>query len=602
MNGSIREEDIEEVQERNNIVEVIAEYVTLKKSGRSFKALCPFHKEKTPSFMVDPIKQLFHCFGCDEGGNVINFIMKIENTDFPEAVKTLADRVGYRLDFEKADTRQYSRQNRLYEINNQAMLAFQRYLLDGEKGVKAREYLKTRGYNADTAKTFRLGLAPPNWDDLLKYLSRKGFNVDEIIDAGLVIKGEKGKVYDRFRSRIIFPIFDLRGRVVGFGGRVFGASDRKDAPKYMNSPETPVYHKSSILYWLNEAKSEIAKQSQVLVVEGYTDVISLHQAGIKNAAATCGTAFTSEHLKTLSRFAGQIILVFDADAAGKAAAERGLDLLSERKVDISVLSLPVGLDPAEFITKKGKEDFIELINEAVPLTDFCLDQVLAKYDIGLSTGKVKAGEEAMLIIARLPSQVAQEEYLRKLSDRLGASLSSVHFEFNKLIKPKKRRNQAIESEQERSSALKLDPQAKAELEIIKFIAHCPEYAENVFSELDGPYFSERGHRNLFEKLKKGYQESKSQLDVAGLLNVADDDKERNLISKVMLDFVIPEEKESYFEDILSKLKEFEIQRQINTLRLKLESLDPMDNPANYDELFEALIGLEASKRDLQPKR
>ncbi len=432
MTGSINEEDINEVQERNNIIEVVSEYVTLKKSGRSYKALCPFHKEKTPSFMVDPVKQLFHCFGCDAGGNVFNFIMKMENVDFPDAVKSLADRVGYRIAFEKTDTKKYSRHTRLFEINNQAMLVYQRLLLDAEEGFKAREYLKGRGYRLDTAKTFRLGLASSKWDGLAVNLSQKGFSVEELEDAGLAIKGEKGKPYDRFRSRIVFPILDLKGRTIGFGGRIFDSSASKDAPKYMNSPETPVYHKSSVLYWLNEAKSEIVRQSHAIVVEGYTDVISLYQSGIKNAVATCGTAFTSEHLRVLSRFTDRIVLVFDADTAGKAAAERGLDFLSQEKVDIFVLSLPTGFDPADFIVQKGKEEFLRLLQQAVILVDFCLNRVIAKHDIKSSSGRVKAAAEALQVIARLPSEIAQEEYLRKLSDRLNISHNSLYLEFEKL--------------------------------------------------------------------------------------------------------------------------------------------------------------------------
>lgn len=601
MNGSIREEDINQVQERNNIVEVISEYVTLKKSGRSYKGLCPFHKEKTPSFMVDPIKELFHCFGCDEGGNVFNFIMKTENMDFPEAVSTLADRVGYQLVLEKADTKKYSRQNRLFEINNQAMLAFQRRLLDKEKGFKAREYLKSRGYNAEIAKTFRLGLASSKWDDMVEYLSRKGFSADEIVDAGLATKGEKGKVYDRFRSRIIFPILDLKGRAVGFGGRIFDTGDT-NAPKYLNSPETPVYHKSSILYWLNGAKSEIVKQSQVLVVEGYTDVISLHQADLQNTVATCGTAFTSEHLRALSRFTGKVILVFDADTAGKAAAERGLDLLGEQKVDLFVLPLPAEYDPADFIVQKGRDEFLKLLDGAVPLVEFCLDRVVAKHDIKSSLGKAKAGEQALSIIARLPSQVAQEEYLRKLGDRLSVSHDSLNFEFNKIKRIPKRRNLTYESEHQMSNTMKLDPQSKAEMEILKLIMHCPEYADSVFSELDSSYFDEDRYKSIFEKLRASYQINKPQLDVMGLLNNIDSDEERKLISKLMMDLVIPDEKEAYFKDILSKLKEFDIQRQISTLRLKLERMDPTKSQVEYDALFEELIGLEASKRDLRVKK
>jgi len=597
--GSIKEEDINEIQDRNNIVEVISEYITLKKSGRSFKGLCPFHKEKTPSFMVDPTKQLFHCFGCDVGGNVFNFIMGIENADFPDAVQMLADRVGYRITYEKADTKKYSRQTRLYEINNQAMLYYQRILFDNEIGLTAREYLKSRGYDGDIARNFKLGVASSQWDDLINYLRKKGFSPEEIKDAGLAIDGKKSSTIDRFRSRIMFPIFDLKGRTVAFGGRVFGPNTPKDAPKYMNSPETPVYHKSSILYWLNEAKGEIVKQSEALIVEGYTDVISLNQAGIKNVVATCGTAFTPDHLKALSRFAERIVLVFDADTAGEAAMERGLELLGEEKTDIFVLSLPAGFDPADFVVKKGKSEFMELLKKAVILVDFCIDRIIKKHDTNTSNGRIKAATESLEVILRVPNELAQQEYLRKLGDKLGASSDSLYLEFNKLKKSKKRRNKSFRNEQEPSNTLKLDPQGKAESEILKLILHCSEYSERIFSTVEEAYFMVPEHRKLFERIKGQYEKDKVQVEVNSLLNIIKDEKEQKLISRLTLDFVMPEDKEEYFQDILLKLKEFDVQRQINMLRGKLERLNPVEDPVKYDALFEELIGLEAEKRDLQ---
>jgi len=599
----IKEEEINEIRERNNIVEVISEYVTLKKSGRLYKACCPFHQEKTPSFMVDPVKQLFHCFGCDAGGNVFNFLMKMDNVDFPEAVKALADRAGYTIVLEKADTRQLSKQTRLFEINNQAMLFYQRHLLQNREGQEARDYLKSRDYHAEIAKTFGLGVAFSQWNELIDYLRQKGFSPEEIETAGLAIKGDKGSFYDRFRSRIMFPIFDSRGRAVGFGGRIFGAGQgaSSDTPKYVNSPETPVYHKSKILYWLNEAKSEIVKQSEVLVVEGYTDVISLYQSGIRNVVATCGTAFTPEHLKALSRFTEKVVLVFDADAAGKAAAERGLELLGEEKVDIFVLSLPSGFDPADFVTQKGKEAFLEILEQAISLVEFCLESVVAKYDIKTPNGRVKAAAEALPIIAALPGEVAHEEYLRKLSDILGVSYDSLYFELNKSKKAKKRRNMIFDNEQESSNIFKLDAQGKAEFELLKFVMNCPEHMGEAFFELNEESFSLSDHRSLFSTLRERQAKDKPQLEVADLLNVVDSESQQRLMSKLMLDFALPEDKEGYFKDILAKLKEFGVQRQINLLRLKLERLNPTHDPERYDVLFEELIELEATKRDLRPQ-
>lgn len=592
MAGSIREEDINEIRERNNIVEVISEYVTLKKSGRSFKALCPFHKEKTPSFMVDPAKQLYHCFGCLEGGNVFTFVMKMDNLDFPEAVKALADRVGYTIRFEQTarERELASRRGRLYEAHQQAVDFYNYILARTEEGREAREYLKSRGYGPRIIEFFRLGYALPRRDGLMNYLYKKGFKADELVETGLALEKEGRRLIDRFRSRVMFPIFDIKGRAIAFGGRVLRESD---TPKYMNSPENPTYHKSSTLYGLSWAKGEIVKTEQALVVEGYTDVISLYQAGMKNTVATCGTAFTSNHLHLLNRFTDKVVLVFDADAAGKTAAERGLELLGESEVDIFVASLPPDSDPADFVTTHGRDGFEDLLQKAVPLVDFCLEQILADYDLEDLRQLVKASRKALPIVAALPDAVAQETYLKKLAQRLNVSFDSLFLE---LKKGSSRAREAVSVDA--SFGTSLSAQEVAEMEVLKFLLRCPKAIAANLPELREEYFTVADCRELFVILRRRINEKVPVGDVADLLtNVSE--RLQKLISKLMIEPLFSGDEAEYFKELSSKLKEFELQRQISSLKTKLERLSPVENPARYDALFEELLQLEAARRNLR---
>lgn len=394
MKGKIKEEDINSVRERNNLVDVVSEYIALKKKGKLFWGLCPFHQEKTPSFKVDSMAQLFHCFGCGEGGNVFTFMMKVENLEFPEAVELLANRIGYHMEYEAGSAQGSSKRDRIHEANRLAMLFYQHILFKTSEGERGRSYLKKRGLSADIVKGYGLGLAPQAWNSLRNYLEKRGYSKEELVEAGLVIKGDKG-YYDRFRSRLIFPITDIRGRTIAFGGRVLDGGQ----PKYLNSPETPIYHKSSTLYGLYNAKNEIVREGYAVVVEGYTDVLALSQAGMKNVIAALGTAFTVEHIELLKRFTDRVILVFDADAAGIKAAESASAYISkfrlpkmealqdlERRsgvsgIDVRVVILPQNLDPADFLASHGVDAFRGLIGSAEPFFDFYLTRELDKYNI-----------------------------------------------------------------------------------------------------------------------------------------------------------------------------------------------------------------------------
>jgi len=422
------EDLIEEIRVNNDIVDVISEYVKLDKRGKNYFGRCPFHNEKTASFSVEQVKQIFHCFGCSKGGNVIHFIMAIENLDFPEALKLLADRAKIQIpemndgiqDEEKAKLKK-----ELLQINIEAAKFFHNNLTNVKNKVPI-EYLSNRKIEKNTIIKFGIGYAEDKYDTLYKYLKSKGFRESSIFNSGLVIiKEETQKVFDRFRGRIMFPIFDIRGNVIAFGGRVLDSSQ----PKYMNSPETSIYHKGKHLYAMNFAKGACAKQ--IIVAEGYMDVIALHQSGIINAVAPLGTALTDNQGKLLKKYTEEIVLSFDSDSAGQAAALRSLDLLNDLGCSVKVLSIPSGKDPDEFIKVNGVDEFRKLVNKSKSLLDFKLDILDDKIDTSTNDGKVKFFNKAGLILDKIDNNVERELYVRKLSKEFGVSEQSIYSEMAK---------------------------------------------------------------------------------------------------------------------------------------------------------------------------
>ncbi len=590
MFGRIKEEDINEIRERNDLVEVVSGYVNLKKTGRVFKGLCPFHKEKTPSFVVDPIKQLYHCFGCGEGGNVYNFLIRVENVDFPEAVQMLAEKANYTIHYERpSDSKLASRKTRMWDINELAQKHYSHNLLKTSDGERARNYLKKRGFQEETLKTFKLGFAPRDGKRLLGLLTQKGYGIQELIDVGLIVKRDKGSC-DLFRNRIIFPIFDLKGKHIAFGGRVI----EKELPKYINSPETVIFHKSSTLYSQSLAKSEIVRLNYALIVEGYTDVISLYQAGIKNVVATLGTALTSDHLHLLSRFTSRVVLLFDADKAGMAAAERGLDLLGQSKVDVFVLSLPAGKDPADFITSEGRDAFKKRLGSAVSLIGFCINQVLKKHDLKDPLGKTKAVDEAVGVIARLDNVILKEDYLKKLGDRLNISYDSL------LAQMKKVKRRKFETEDSVVTVL-LDAQAKSEREALKFILQYPDRVSKFLPKLKDEFFTYSLHKELLVFLK-GLPSEK--IGSANFINSISKEKLINLITALTLEpiHVDADNWNKYFSDILIRLKGFYLERQINKWKKKLKEAEESNlanNTKEIDSIFNELNELEKERRKLK---
>jgi len=435
---------IQEIKEKNDIVSVVSEYVTLRRTGRSYTGLCPFHSEKTPSFNVNQAKQFFYCFGCGTGGDVISFLMKIENIEFIEAARRLADRAGIPWPERTVDESQREKEE-LYKINRLAALYYHQCLLKTDSGRVAREYLEKRGIRSEIWSKFYLGYAAPGWHHLTHVLRRKGVRLELAENLGLVSLGENG-FYDRFRERLIFPIADARGNICGFGGRVFDNSH----PKYLNSPDTVLFHKGYNLYGLDLAKEAIRKSGYAIIVEGYMDVIQAHQGGFCQTVASLGTALTAEQAKIIKRYANQVVLAYDADAAGQNATVKGMNILRENGLEVKILIMPEGHDPDSFIRTFGAGAFGELLADTVDLLDFMIRLAVRTHDISTPAGKAAVIHELLPYLAALDSVIVREEYVRKLSREIGITETAIQEEFRRWVQNQRKKNQNLDRNNDNS--------------------------------------------------------------------------------------------------------------------------------------------------------
>ncbi len=438
------DEIVSEVLGATDIVNLASNYMHLKRSGSGYMGCCPFHREKTPSFHISPDKQLYHCFGCGAGGSAIQFAMAAENLDFPDAVRFLAEKAGINLPegADESNDEYYKRKRRMYDMNRDAARYF-REVLTSPKGARALAYLQGRGLSGKTISSFGLGAAPDEWDGLLKRLLSLGYDRDLIVDSGLCVRNENNHLYDRFRGRVMFPIIDVRGNVVGFGGRQLDGG----GAKYINSPESPVYNKSKLLFALNIAKK--SGKDYIILVEGYMDVISLHQAGFNSAVAGCGTALTPEQANLAARYAKTIYLCYDSDEAGQKAAHRAIDIFSGIDKTVKLLKVPDGKDPDEFIKKHGAAEFEKLLQSARASARYELDSLIARFDLDDISQKVAFSAEAAKVISSLKSAVEQDEYVKYICRRANISEDALTAEIKKL----RRRNnsRAVASEMKRTA-------------------------------------------------------------------------------------------------------------------------------------------------------
>jgi DNA primase len=453
-------DQIEEIKQKTDIVTLVQARIKLTKSGRNFKSVCPFHSERTPSFMVSPELQIYKCFGCGKGGDVYGFLKEYEGMDFPEALKYLADRAGIKLERFQAD-KQYERKERLREIMHLASEYFHFLLIEHRSGKVALRYLLERNISQKAVKYFHLGYAPNSWDALIRYLAgKKKYQLDDLESVGLVIRKGK-KIYDRFRQRIIFPLRDVQGNVVGFAGRVLPGADEEKA-KYINSPETELYHKSHELYGMHENRKAIRNEDQVVLVEGELDMISSWQAGVKNVVAVKGTALTTEQIELIRRYTRRIVLALDADRAGEAATKRSIGLADDASLFVSVVLVKGGKDPDE-IARKNPTSWIKSVKSAVSVYDYYLEVVSGKYDISNGVGKKQASEEFIPILAKISNSVEQAHYISAFSNLLHVSEESVIDELRRY-----ERTASIKGSGEKVDALDDNGSEPSRVEILDF--------------------------------------------------------------------------------------------------------------------------------------
>lgn len=469
----------EEIKARLDIIDVISEYVELKKAGSNYKGLCPFHSEKTPSFMVSPEKQIFHCFGCGAGGDMFGFIMKYENSTFPEALEVLARKAGVELK-RGAARRSRSGSDALYRLHEEAAAFYRDELI---KSVKAREYLKDRGMSREMIETFGLGYAPARSGDLHKHLKGKGFDDRTVESSGFVKVSDDGKRFDMFRDRIMFPISDTRGRVIAFGARLIGSAEGAKMPKYINSPETPIFKKGHTLFGFNIARDHIRKKGYAIISEGYTDVITFHQYGFQNVVAPLGTALTEDHLRQIRSATKKLLLLFDGDEAGLRAARRALPLIYANGLRAKVLLLPEGADPDTFLREKGAKEMQKLFPGSKELVDFYLD---------IREDRVEIIRELLTVAAGIRDAILRGQIVTDLAQR--TSIPSVYLveEIQKLMKPEK--------SESRDASLDRVMLPEETLLAIAFIRK--EFADDILQRLSGQELAGVRARDIFEKIKE----------------------------------------------------------------------------------------------------
>jgi len=596
MAGRIRDEDVAYVRDHSPIDEVVADYVQLKNAGGGQKkGLCPFHDEKSPSFHVTPSKGYFHCFGCQTGGDVIAFVMKMDHITFAETIERLAERIGYQLRYDESGSsdRPSVNRSRLVAANTAAMKFYQEQLgLPGPAQI-GRDFIQKKGFTKADADQFQVGYAPDEWDALYKHLTALGYTQEELSTAGLIKESARGTQIDRYRNRVMWPVKDISGDVVGFGARKLAGDDVDQGPKYLNTSETPLYKKSQLLYGLDVAKKEIAKKRQVVIVEGYTDVMAAHLAGVTTAVATCGTAFGDEHIRVIRRllmdddaFRGEVIFTFDGDAAGQKAALRAFDDDQKFVAQTFVAVASNGMDPNELRQSGGDEAVRDLIARRVPLFEFAIKSVINNYDTATPEGRVTALNQVAPLIGKIKDASLRPEYIRSLAGWLGMDTDTV----SQAVKRVAGKSNTPLPDQPASQVNLNDPLLMLEREVLKAKLQVPEMIAD-WRSLEPNAFTFPPYAALRDAIDQGNG------DTAKLIEAAPDDY-RYLITELTVEPIrtTGEVSDRYVVSIFARLREVAISRQIAEIKSTLQRLNPVENEAEYTKMFTELVALEATKR------
>jgi len=590
--GFLSEEKVSEIRDRSSIQEVVSDYVTLKKTGKNYKGLCPFHSEKTPSFMVNEEKQIFHCFGCGEGGDVFTFLMKAGQFSFPQAVEELAKRYGVQLpsrELSATQNKEMAKREALFHINQIASEYFHDLLTKRREGEEGRKYLSQRGISQEVIVEHRLGTSTDRWDGLVQYLQEKKVSLELAWELGLIFPKKREGWYDAFRGRILFPIFDLHQRIVGFGGRVI----REGQPKYLNSPESSIYHKGEVLYGLQVAKRYATEKDCVIIVEGYFDLLTLHQYGLNHSVATLGTALTTQHIRTLKRYTKNLITLFDADQAGVQATLRSLPLFLEEEVAGKTIVLPKGEDPDGFLRKGNLEDFWKRAERAVPLIDFFFERLMKTTDVKSIDGKVSVAKEGVALLGKIPDKIRRDFYTKALAERLDVKES---FLYEMLRFPPKEPSKVGEDFR-KSSMERSFP--KSEEIVVRLMVHHPEVIptiskEGVVKEFESPIL-----QKIAEALEDLYQR-KGRLDLPeALANFEEDLKGR------LCEFAFQEsgleggDQGKILQDCIQKIREKRLKKEKGELLKRIKEAEKQQEEKSLVPLLKERQELAKRERGLQ---
>jgi len=582
------DELIDEIRTSNDIVDVISQYVTLKRSGRNFFGLCPFHKEKSPSFSVSPDKQIFHCFGCGVGGNVIHFISKIENIDFRETLEVLAERSGITLPTleNNQDNQMLELKAKVYDINKDAAIFYHENLYK-PSSKEAQEYIKKRKLGNNTLKSFLIGYSG-NYDELYKLLKSKGYTDNEILASCLVNKTENGKFIDRFRKRLMFPILDVRGRVIAFGGRVLDDSK----PKYINSPENIVYSKGRHLFGLNVAKKEDLKK--IIIVEGYMDVISLHQRGVTNVVASLGTALTEAQGRLLRKHSQQVILGYDSDGAGQAATLRGLEILQNLGADVRILQIEGAKDPDEYIVNFGSARFLKAVENSISLVEYKVKILKNTLNTDNTSDKIKFLNEIAKILSKVENNIEKEIYIDKISDEYKISREAIHAEINKLKYKKEDTVKKINTKPKINNDIKIDISPsiiRRENMIISLLINPENSAyERLKSIISVNDFKFEKNKLIAEKIYKEYENGNANNIENNILNGFQEEEIINHITQIMADDFEISDVNKCIEDLVNIYTKEKVIEERNEILKALENQElTEDERTKFEEALSTII-------------
>jgi len=604
MAGRIKDEDVQHIRDHAPIDDVVGEYVQLKSAGGGQKkGLCPFHDEKSPSFHVTPSKGYFHCFGCQTGGDVIAFLMKIDHLTFTETIERLADRIGYTLRYEESGSAPSGpsvNRSRLVAANALAASFFQEQLNTSPDAAHGRDLLTKRGFDKTACQTFGVGYAPDSWDSLTKYLRAAGYTIEELELAGLSKMGERGPI-DKFRNRLTWPIRDISGDVVGFGARKLASDEEDQGPKYLNTSETPIYKKSQVLYGLDMAKKEIAKKRQVVIVEGYTDVMAAQLAGITTAVATCGTAFGAEHIRIIRRllmdddtFRGEVIFTFDGDAAGQKAAMRAFSEDQKFVTQTFVAVEPDGLDPCDLRQIKGDLALRDLIAKRVPLFEFAIRTELKLHNLTTAEGRVNALNATAPLVAQIRDKSLRPEYSRLLAGWLGIEVEIVTSAVSQGARRSAPSATQAEGDQVDQSwrPHPQEPRLLLEREVLKARLQMPDLV-TTWSEIEEAAFTHPAYVEM-KRVIDAHASSTIHIDEIS------DERMKTIFTELTVEPIRSDGEVSarYIESIVARLREVGISREIADLKSNLQRLNPVENPDEYNAAFSSLVALEATRRGL----